>query len=218
MSFVEMVPLSLEAVDTYLGAVDWLCGVLGQPEVAAAWTEPSAVEGYTVGGVATHAVQSVFWLERLLKEAEPVGLRLVTVLEYYGPNRAGGSDDADPVSASLRVAAAALALKGAEMVVASCITARDELAGLLTSLSATRAVPVIRVPGGQAPLGQYLRTRVLELVVHGDDVLCSVPGLRVADPPAPTVETCLEVCLELARSCRGSPGPSGLHATGASRR
>jgi hypothetical protein len=200
---VDGIPLSLEAVDTYLGAVDWLRGLLGRADVVGAWPEPSAIAGYTVGGVASHAVHSVLWLEELLKDVEPVGLRTVTVLEYYGPNRIDGSDDADPFSASLRAAAEAFAQTGPEIVNAACITARDELVGLLTDASVTRAVPVVRVPGGQVPLGEYLRTRVLEIVVHGDDVVCSVAGMSVADPPPDAITTCMGVCLELARARAG---------------
>jgi hypothetical protein len=200
---VDGKPLSLEAVDAYLGAVDWLRGLLGRAEVAGAWLEPSAIAGYSVGGVASHAVHSVLWLEQLLKDVEPVGLRAVTLLEYFGPNRVEGSDDTDPFSASLRAAAEAFAQTGPEIVIAACITARDELVGLLTGVSAARAVPVVRVPGGQVPLEQYLRTRVLEIVVHGDDVVCSVPGMSVANPPLNAVETCMDVCLELARSRAG---------------
>ncbi len=37
------------------------------------------------------------------------------------------------------------------------------------------------------PLGEYLRTRMLEIVVHGDDVACSVAGMIVAGPPPDTM-------------------------------
>ena len=154
-------------------------------------------------GVASHAVHSVLWLEELLKSIEPVGLRTVTVLEYFGPNRMEGSHDADHFSASLRAAAEAFAQTGPEIVNAACITARDELVGLLTDASVTRAVSVVRVPGGQVPLGEYLRTRVLEIVVHGDDVVCSVAGMTVTGPPPDSMATCLGVCLELARARAG---------------
>jgi hypothetical protein len=47
---LDGIPLSLEAVDTYLGAVDWLRGLLGRADVVAVWSEPNAIAGYTVGG------------------------------------------------------------------------------------------------------------------------------------------------------------------------
>jgi len=203
---VEREPLSHEAIEVYLGAVDWLIGVLNRDEVTAAWAEPSCVPFYSVGGVAAHAVHSVMWLEQLLRDTEPVGLRKVTLGEFFGPNRVDVPQDDDVVSAALRSAAEAFALVGMSMVVTGCRDSRDAVEGLLGAMPADRAVPVIRVAGGQAPLRDYLKSRVLEVVVHGDDVASSVPGLRVPDPPDACLTVCLDVCVELARSRVGGLG------------
>ncbi len=198
-------PLSRDTVDAYLAAVDWLNSLLGRAEVAAVWGEPSVVAQYSVGGVAAHAVHGVLWLEQLLQGAEPLGLRAVTIGEFFGPNRAqpggvGGGEDDDPFSVSLRTAAESFARTGPDLVTAACAAARDTLVGLLESAPATRAVPVLRLVESQVPLRDYLRTRVLELVVHGDDVTCSVPGLTAPDPPVTAVQVSLGVCLELAEA------------------
>ena len=198
--------LDPQVVDAYFGAVDWLRAVLGRSEIADAWAEPSAVTQYTVGGVAAHAVHSVLWLEQLLRDSEPVGLRRVTISEFFGRNRVEVSEESDAFSASLRAAAEAFALTGAPVVIAACTGSRDELVGLLGAASADRAVPVVRVAGGQVSLQEYLRTRVLEVVVHADDVACSVPGLLVPDPPRDAVEISLGVCLEMARVRGGDLG------------
>lgn len=191
--------LSRAEADTYLGAVDWLRGILSRTEVAASWEDPSSVASYTVGGVAAHAVHSVLWLQQLLEDAEPIGLRRVTVGEFFGLNRVE-EDGIDPFAMRLRSAAEAFAQTGPVVVAAACTGSRDELVGLLGSAPANRAVPVVRVPGGQVALSDYLRTRVLEVIVHGDDVVTSVPSLYVADPPPETIGVCLEVCMELARA------------------
>jgi hypothetical protein len=193
-------PLSREEVDTYLGAVDWLRGIVARSEVADAWCQPSALEEYTVGGVAAHAVHGVLWLQQVLNDTEPVGLRSVTVGEFFGANRVGDSEGGDPLSASLRTAAEAFAQTGAALVAAACTASRDELVAVLSTVSSTRPIPIIRVPGGQVPLCEYLPTRILEVIVHGDDVVCSIPGLRVPDPPPAAVAVSLEVCVELARA------------------
>ena len=194
--------LPRQEVDRYIGAVDWLRSILSRAEVADAWRQPSAVVHYTVGGVAAHAAHGVLWLEQVLKDAEPTGLRRVKIPDYMGLNRVEGEND-DPFGASLRAAAEAFADTGAHIVVAALTVSRDELATLLRSQSASRAVPVIRVPGACAPLTEYLRTRVLEAIVHGDDVAGSVPGLQVPEPPSQAVGACLEVCLEMARARAG---------------
>jgi hypothetical protein len=191
--------LSRQEVDVYVDAVDWLRGILARPEVTESWSQPSAVARYTVGGVAAHAVHGVLWLEQILKDAEPVGLRRVTVPQYMGLNRVDGEND-DPFAASLRSAAESFAETGAHIVAAALTVSRDELVTLLDAAPATRAVAVIRVAGAYAPLSEYLPTRILEAIVHGDDVVCSVPDLQVPNPPPEAVAGCLNVCLELARA------------------
>jgi hypothetical protein len=198
--------LAPKSIDAYLGAVDWLIGLLNREEVTSAWAQPSCVASYTVGGVAAHAVHSVVWMEQVLRDTEPIGLRLVTVGEFFGPNRVDGEQDDDPFSAALRSAAEAFALVGAPIVVAACTISRDAVADLLPEMPPGRAIPVVRVAGGQVPLRDYLRTRILEVVVHGDDVASSIPGMRVPEPPPASVETCLDVCMELARSRLGATG------------
>jgi hypothetical protein len=200
---MEGVPLGREAVDTYLGAVDWFRGILGRSEIQAAWKQPSAVADYTVGGLAAHAVHGVVWLEQLLKDEEPVGLRPVVLSEFFGPNRVQGPVDTDPFAGSLRTAAEAFAATGPGLVSAACMAARDDLVALLSEAAASREVPVIRVPGGQVSLREYLRTRVLEVIVHGDDVVCSVDGLQAPPPPAEALDVSLAVCIEMSRARLG---------------
>ncbi len=199
-----------DTVDAYLAAVDWLNEILGRAEVAAVWDKPSVVAQYSVGGVAAHAVTGVLWLEQLLKDAEPVALRAVTIGEFFGPNRVeaegdgdGGDGPEDTLSVSLRASAEEFALTGADAVGAACAASREALVDLLAHAPATRAVPVLRLRGSQVPLRDYLRTRVLEVVVHGDDVVCSVPGLAAPDPPEAAVQVSLGVCLELAEARLG---------------
>ena len=202
---MERPALSPDLVAAYLGAVGWFEDIRGRAEVGEAWARPSLLSDYTLGGLAAHAVHGVVWLEQLLKDTEPVGLRPVSVFEFFGLNRVEG-DDTDPVAASLRSAAEAFALTGVDAVGAACTTSCDELVGLLDGAPSDRAVPVLRVAGGQVALCDYLRTRVLEVVVHGDDIVCSLPGLTSPDPPVRSMEVSLGVCLELARARVGDLG------------
>jgi hypothetical protein len=194
---------SHDEVDAYVAGVDWLRGILGRAELAAAWGEPSVVAPYSVGGMAAHAVHGVVWLQQLLTDAEPVGLRPVTVGEFFGLNRVDDGDaeaPEDAFSASLRAAAEGFARTGPATVQAALTASRDQLVGLLDHVDMSRPVAVIRVSGAQISLREYLRTRVLELVVHGDDLVCSVPGLAAPDPPPGSLEVSLAVCLELAQA------------------
>jgi hypothetical protein len=188
-------------VATYLAAVDWLAAMIGQPEVAAAWDRPSALAKYSVGGVAAHAVQGgLLRLEGLLREPAPPIVRAVTLADYFGPNRVGHPDDDDPLFVALRAGSEAMARRGPDALVATAGEARAALSDRLRHSEADRPVAVARIPGGTTPLSDYLRTRVLEVVVHGDDLVASVEGLRAPEPPAAAVEVCLLVCVELARA------------------
>jgi hypothetical protein len=197
--------LSRDLVDAYLGGVDWLRGIIGRAEVGEAWARPSALTDYTVGGVAAQAVLGVVWLEQLLKDTEPVGLRPIGVFDFFGLNCVE-EKGADPISESLRSAAEAFAFTGAGVVTATCTTSREELVRLLDGASSDRAVPILRVAGGQVALCDYVQTRVLEVVVQGDDIVYSVPDLTMPDPPVRTMEVSLGVCLELARARVGDLG------------
>jgi hypothetical protein len=199
--------LSSSEIATYLDAIEWLIALVRSDEVASAWDQPSALAHYTTGGVAAHAVQGgVLRLEALLGEPEPIGSRVVKVGEYFGPNRMADPGDDDALFAALRTSAEEFAQQGTAGLITACLASRDELARLLPQSRADRAVPSVRVPDGQVPLADYLRTRVLEVVVHGDDLAASVAGWRPPDPPPEAVGVCLNVCVDLARARVGDLG------------
>ncbi len=193
--------LAADEVATYLSAVAWLIELLRHDDVASVWDGPSALAHYTVGGVAAHAVQGgLLRLEQLLADPEPSGGRVVLVGEYFGPNRMADPGDDDPLFALLRARAEEFARQGPGAVAAACMASRDELARVLPQARADRAMPSARVPEGRAPLSDYLRTRVLEVIVHGDDLAASVSGWSAPDPPPAAVEVCLALCVDLARA------------------
>jgi hypothetical protein len=195
----DAVPANVRAA--YLGAVDWFASLLTGGDLAGAWDQASSIDGYSVGGVAAHAVQGVIWFEEMLSEPESGSLREVTVTAFYGPNRIdAGAAREDPLASGLQAAAEAFALSGPATVHEACTVSRDRLADLLETAEASRAVPVLRVPGGQVPLREYLRPRVLEIVVHGDDVVSSVQSTKLADPPPESVAVSLALCLEMAEA------------------
>jgi hypothetical protein len=193
--------LESHEIGTYLDAADWLIEVLGGAELAQAWGQPSAVARYSIGGIAAHAVQGgLVRLVQVLQAPEPADGHPVTLADFCGPNRVAQPDDDDPLFAVLRAGAEEVALEGQPPLLESCRSARSTLAVRLPTIPANRAVRVVRIAGGVVSLRDYLRTRVLEVVVHGDDLVASVKGCDAPDPPPAAVEVCLELCLELARA------------------
>jgi hypothetical protein len=194
-------------VDTYLSAVDWLTMLLARDEIAQAWNEPSALSRYTTGGVAAHGVYAgVIRPVQLLGAPEPAGDHHVKVADYFGPNRVEEPEDDDPLFTMLREGAEKTARKGVARLLATCQAARAELAEVLPMTPSDRAVAVARIPGGSSSASDYLRTRVLEVVVHGDDLVASVEGFQAPDPPPAAMDVCLALCVELARAQPGDVG------------
>jgi hypothetical protein len=191
-------------VGDYLSAVDWLVAILESDAVADAWSGPSALANYSVGGLAAHAVMGgVLRLRDLLQAAEPGGGHRVTLYDYFGPNRVDDAAVDDPLFVQLRAAAESMAGQGPRALAITCRAGRDALATVLAQTRAERNVDVVRVPGGTVAAGDYLQTRVLEVIVHGDDLVASVTGLSVAEPPAGALAACLELCMQLARAHLG---------------
>ncbi|HUC06047.1 MAG TPA: maleylpyruvate isomerase N-terminal domain-containing protein [Acidimicrobiales bacterium] len=198
--------LDADAVSAYLEAVGWLEDLIASEQVGAAWSLPSSLAHYSTGGVAAHAVYAgVLRLVQMLEEAEPHVSSLVSVAEYYGANRLDPTGVEDPLFVILREGAEKVARQGHERLLSTCRAAHAELRRALPLESASRRIAVARVPGGSSTLADYLRTRVVEIVVHGDDVVTSVKGL-VSVPPRRALDDCLALCLELARSRVGDLG------------
>jgi hypothetical protein len=188
----------------YFDAIEWLVDVIQSDQVEAAWAAPSALARMSTGAVAAHAVTSVLRLEQqLTQEDEPGDRRRVEIPEFYGPNRMDGPEDDDPLFVALRDGAEKLAAKGRSAVLKQCARSVAVLRELLPHCAAARAVSLLRVPDGQVTLSTYLRTRILEVMVHGDDIVASVPEWSGPEPPAAAVRVCLGVCLELAEARAG---------------
>jgi hypothetical protein len=199
--------LSAREVGIYAAAVDWLLELVASDEVAKAWAEPSALSRYSTGGVAAHALSgAVLRLAQLVEEPEPSDRRRVGVPEAFAPNRMAGPDDDDPLFVMLRSGSEQLAERGPAALLETCAAPYARLREVLPVTRAERAVSLVRVPEGQMSLRDYLQTRLLEIVVHGDDLVAGIEGWDPADPPADAVGVCLQVCLQLAQAQAGGLG------------
>ena len=191
-----------ELVEAFAAAGDATAAVVGTPEVGRAWGEPSALAGYRVGELAAHTLLATARLETVLAEDPRVHPVVVDLAGFYGPNRVDDPADTDAgLHPFIRAAAGDVARRGHAAVTEELQVVLDRLPGALGDADPARLVSVVNVRGGATRLDTYLRTRVVELVVHGDDLATSV-GLPF-EPPPPAVEVTLGVCLELARARSG---------------
>jgi hypothetical protein len=188
-------------IPAFLESLEVAARLVRSPAVGAAWESPSALDGYTVGGLCGHTYQSVRRLVELLDDPPDAAAPTVAPGEYYlrpasADPGAGAADDAG-VHASLRAGGEELAASGPEALGERLDALRTELETRLSGAPPSTPVAVLTMPGSASRLDDYLDTRFVELVVHVDDVASSVD---VAPPvlPAEAYERCLVVLQDLA--------------------
>jgi hypothetical protein len=162
-------PLGSHAT-AFLSAVSQSWELASSPAVREAWGQESACAGMTVGGLAHHLLGQPRNAARLL-EAEPGEQDPIPLLEHYA--RAAWVDPTDEVNASIRDTDNERALVGPDAVLAQ---ARGHIDALPELLAAPREPDTVFIPwqGWALTTADFLTTRMMEMVVHGDDLASSV--------------------------------------------
>ncbi|MET8135287.1 MULTISPECIES: maleylpyruvate isomerase N-terminal domain-containing protein [unclassified Streptomyces] len=183
--------------EVFLEAADTVVGLLAEPAVAAAWKKPGALRDFGVGGLAAHTVWPELALPDLLAQPLPVE-PVVSLREYYVERVTwldAGVDGA--VNIRIRRAGEATAADGHEVLVGR---AREAVERLRTALPEAPAVRPVRMPSwGDWSLGldDFLLTRLMELVVHADDLAYGV-GLPAPDFPERVTAPVVDLLARLA--------------------
>ena len=155
---------------TFMSAARIAADLARRPEVAAHWAEESACAGMTVGGLAHHLVQQLTHAVRLI-EAGPTDEEPIPLLEHYERAAWVTATLDDEVNVRIREDSDRDAAGGPDAL-ASVI---DEMLGLLPDLLAA-APDTVLVPwqGWALATNDFLTTRLMEIVVHSDDLAASV--------------------------------------------
>jgi hypothetical protein len=164
-------------LDTFLDTAERVQAVLARPEVAERWHEPSALEGHTVATLAAHVARAAFTVQRYLDV--PPGDGVPTTAAGYLVAALG---TADPIDSDLHRSVRERAREDAEAGPAALVDrfhrTRLEVADRLMASDPRQLIGVL--DGIVLPVEEYLRTRILELVIHLDD-LCVSLGIDPAD-------------------------------------
>ncbi len=158
--------------EAYLRAADSVIGLLARPEVAPAWAAPSALAQWTVGGLAAHLGGQVLNVERLLALPAP-DLAPIALEDHYEQAAWVEAGVDDPVNAGIREGGEQGAAAGPDALLESVTRARDAVAALLAREPADRVV-LVPWQGWALTLDDFLTTRMMEIVVHSDDLAASV--------------------------------------------
>ncbi|WP_084964602.1 maleylpyruvate isomerase N-terminal domain-containing protein [Thermoactinospora rubra] len=180
--------------ESYLLAASSAVSLLRDPAVAAAWGKPSALTEFTVGGLAGHLAQQVFRVPQALEDGHdgaPIPLS-----EHYARSAWVNAGLSHESNVSIRKGGEAAAADGPAALVAR---AQEVLDGLKQALPAQPEDHVVYLPWTEwaLTLDDFLLTRMMEIVVHSDDLAASV-GIPTPELPGDIIDPVVDLLARLA--------------------
>ena len=168
-------------MSAFLSAVDLSLELASRPQVRDAWERESACAGMTVGGLTHHLLSQVGNTVRGLRAA-PDGPPPIALFEHYARAAWVEAGPDDEVNVSIRDRDNDSAQVGPDVVLELAGEWADDVAALV---EAPRDPDTIFIPwqGWSLTTEDFLTTRMMEMVVHGDDLAASV-GLETPTYPA----------------------------------
>jgi hypothetical protein len=181
----------------FLDAAGCAGELLGRPEVAEHWNEASSLAEFSVAGLAGHLLRGMKSVDLYLDSPEPDG-EAISAVGYFHALDLPSDIDA-PVNRYVRRRGEQMAAGGPSAVAAEAQLLPARLASRLAGEGGGRRLSVV----GDLVVGldEYLRTRVVELVVHSDDLATSV-GVDVAIPE-PAAAIAIDTLVGVARMRHG---------------
>ncbi len=173
--------------NSVIRAVDLISELVARDEVTAAWTRESSCAGMTVGGLTRHlAGQPLLVVTRLkADDSEDTGAETIELLEHYARASWVREDLDGETNRSIRETSDRQASDGPDAAVAELSRVRTELEPVLADPPPFTFIPW---QGWSLATDDFLVTRLMEMVVHADDLAASVDvptpqfGPTVLDP------------------------------------
>jgi uncharacterized protein (TIGR03083 family) len=197
-----MVALVTPIREAYLLAAESAAGLLGDPAVAAKWAQPSALEGFTVAGLAGHLASQVLMLPATLQGPPPDGAPIPLLDHYTRVTWIDAGVDAE-INVGIRAAGEHKAEAGPEALAADVADTAMRLREALEAAPPDMAVSPPAGPWGLR-LDDFLVTRMMEIAVHSDDLAYTV-GLPTPELAPSIVEPVLALLTGLAVRRHGTP-------------
>jgi hypothetical protein len=180
----------------FLDAATSAATLLADPAVAAGWNRPSALSGFSIGGLGVHLASQVLNVEGALDREIP-DLPHVTLVEHYlrSPWFESG-ETGDEVNQSIVTGSESGAVDGPAATNAAMGRALNRLREDLPRQAHDRLgfMPWWR---WTLSFDDLLITRTMEIAVHSDDLACSV-GLPTPRLPDAAMEPVLGLLYRLA--------------------
>ena len=180
----------------FLEAAESAVGLLAAPEVAAAWSGPSALAEFSVSGLCGHLANQVFSVtKQRLSGEDLVDQPQIPLLEHYF--QAEWIDA--PVYADINVLIRKSGERAAGEDSGELVRRLHEHIGLLREQLPTQPADRVVSVGKlwNLTLDDYLMTRMMEIAVHSDDVAVSA-GIEAPPLPPTVLEPVLDLLTRLS--------------------
>jgi hypothetical protein len=181
--------------DDFLTTARIALDLLRHPQVAENWDEPSALPEFGVSGLAGHIGYQALPLPSMI--AAPVGDEpVVSLMEHYARANWTELDVDSEFHTRIRAGGEKLAAEGQAALCDRFEQTLDELAKTLPGQD-NRPVRMPHWGPWAVSLDQYLVTRLMEFVVHSDDLAVSV-GLDTPEFPRHVNETVIDLLTRMS--------------------
>ena len=187
--------------DRFLAAARIAGDLVRRPGVSARWGEESACAGMSVGGLACHLGSQIDLAARLLR-AGPSELTPIPLAEHYARAAWVRSGPDDEANVGIREGSDAQAAEGPAVLTALLDRRLAELPAVLDGVGSGDPV-LIPWQGWALTAHDFLVTRMMETVVHSDDLAASV-DLDTPEFPDEVVAPVLDLLTGLAVRRHGS--------------
>lgn len=169
--------------------------LLREPAVAEAWSKPSALQEFSVSGLAGHLAYQVLAIPEIAAAPLPTE-QVISVLDHYDRVEWIDADPQDEISVRIRSGGEHIAAGGPVVLADRLDAALEELRAMLPT-TADRPVRISLWGPWSLMLDDMLLTRLMELAVHSDDLAVSV-ALPTPDLPPTAVEAVVELLTRLS--------------------
>jgi len=180
-----------------LAATRLLAGLVAWPELPARWSDESACADMSVGALTWHLVSQPQRILETLTAHDASDPRLtepVPVSDHYAHALWIQQDLDGPTNVGMRDRAEELAAQGPQ---AAATTARQAVRRLDAALVTAPAVVVVPWTGAALAIEDFVATRLLEMVVHCDDLAASL-DIPVPQFPHEVLSPVLTLLTDLA--------------------
>jgi uncharacterized protein (TIGR03083 family) len=184
----------------FLAAARVAADLLRTEAVAAAWTQPSALPKFSVGGLAGHLAFQVLAIPRIIVAplpSEPV----IPLLEHYQRVSWVGAGADEEINVAIRDGGEAEAAGGPAALVDGVDSAIEELSETLAKED-NRPVRIAFWGPWSLTLDDMLIARTMELVVHSDDLAASV-GIATPEFPSGPFNAVIDLLSRLSVARNG---------------